>query len=407
VKLPIFSSFKKLHWSIYVLSLASGVIMAGFMMLVPLFPRYAEQLGFNEFEIGLLVAAFFIGRVMFQFPLGAVSDRAGRKLVMSASLFLFTVTTTGFAFTTMPAAMIVIRVLQGVSSAGFVVGFQAYISDRTPTQFRGFANGINSSAINLGVVAGPVLGGTLSQAYSLRAPFWAGGAMGALCFLLSLTVPAMNQGDLTEFKRSLIPRWTQVKGLARSVLTMPAFSLSIIHFLQMMGLAVSLTAAPLITAQMLGWSATDIAVALSLTGGAAVIASPFLGRLSDRRGARIPVMAGGLVFMAFESLVIYLHPGTTATMLAFLIGGAATPAYYNSFFSLIGDVTTMEERGAVAGFIGSFAEWGSIIGGSLLAPLLWRDIDVDAPMGLNFIVLMATAILALSLGPVLARRLKI
>jgi MFS family permease len=405
VRLPISSSFRKLHWSIYILSLASAVIMAGFMMLLPLFPRYAEQLGFNEFEIGLLVASFFIGRVIFQFPLGAISDRIGRKGVMSASLLLYTITTTCFALTTQPGLMIMLRILQGMASAGFVVGFQAYINDRTPTELRGFANGINSSAINLGVILGPLLGGTLSQAYTLKTPFWVGGAIVGICFLLSLVVPSMPLKVVTG--KAPVPRRQQMKELLSKVMTLPALSLSVIHFLQMMGLAITLTAAPLITAVQLGWSATDIALALGLSGAAAVIASPFLGRLSDRHGARVPVMAAGLAIMAFEALVIFLHPGNAITIGAFIIGGAGTPAYYNSFFSLVGDATIREERGTVAGFIGSFAEWGSIIGGSLIAPLLWRGVSIDAPMGLNFFLLLLTTILALSLNRTLRSRLKI
>ena len=79
------------------LGIASGVIMTGFMMLLPLLPEYADQLGFSEYEIGLLVAAFFFGRVLFQFPLGVLSDYVGRRGIMSASLLLFAAITAAYA----------------------------------------------------------------------------------------------------------------------------------------------------------------------------------------------------------------------------------------------------------------------------------------------------------------------
>ncbi|GBE57747.1 bacillibactin exporter [bacterium BMS3Abin01] len=396
-------SLKLLHWSIYVLSLASGVIMAGFMMMVPLLPGYAEQLGFNEFIIGMLVAAFFIGRVISQFPLGILSDHIGRKKVMVGSLLLFTVATAGFALTTGSSPMIALRVMQGVASAGFVVGFQAYVNDRTPTHLRGLAHGINSSAINAGVIVGPLLGGILSQRYEMTTPFWTGAALGGVCFFLSLTIPPVSDHKPFSGWRSLVPQGDKIRGLISSVLNFPALSLSLVHFLQMMSLAIMLTAAPLITAELLSWNATDIAVAMGLSGAAAVITSPFLGRLSDRKGSRLLVMAGGLCFMAFEALMIFFHPGTALTYAGFIIGGAGTPAYFNSFFSLIGDMTLQEERGAVSGFIGSFAEWGSIIGSSLLVPLLWLNFSLDTPMGVNFLILMGTAGLALLLNRPLKR----
>lgn len=400
-------SLRQLHWSIYALSLASGVIMTGFMMMLPILPAYADQLDFNEFEIGLLVAAFFLGRVIFQFPLGVVSDQVGRKLIMSGSLLLFAIATTAFTLTTDAWLMIALRLGQGLASAGFVVGFQSYVNDLTPTDFRGLAHGINSSAINAGVIVGPIIGGTLSQAYSIQAPFWAGGALGGACFLLSLTIPNITKSAPESYPGALNPAGVKIRLLLKSVLTPPAFSLSLIHFLQMMSLAIFFTAAPILTAELLSWSSADIAFALAAGGAAGAISSPFLGRLSDRQGARVWVMAGGLAIMAFQSLVIFKHPGTMYTMLGFIIGGAGTPAYFNSFFSLVGDVTLKEERGAVSGFIGSSAEWGSILGSSLVAPLLWRELNVEAPMGISIILLLVTVGVALMVKSLLQRRMAI
>jgi DHA1 family multidrug resistance protein-like MFS transporter len=380
--------------------------MAGFMMMVPLLPRYAEQLRFNDFVIGMLVAAFFIGRVAFQFPVGILSDHVGRKLVMSTALLLFTVTTAGFALTTDASFMIALRVLQGAASAGFVVGFQSYVNDRTPSTLRGLAHGINSSAINAGVIVGPLVGGLLSQRFEITTPFRAGAALGGVCFLLSLLIPPVPGRRPLDGLSIFVPSGDDIRRLFRSVLTLPALSLSLIHFLQMMSLAMFLTAAPLITAELLSWSATDIAVALGLSGAAAVLSSPFLGRLSDRPGARVLVMAGGLLFMALEAMVIFLHPGTALTLAGFIIGGAGTPAYFNAFFSLTGDVTSRAERGAVSGFIGSFAEWGSIIGSSLIVPLLWLNLGLTTPMAADLVILVTAALFALMINQPLARRFK-
>lgn len=398
-------SLRQLHWSIYALSLASGVIMTGFMMMLPILPLYASQLDFNEFEIGLLIAAFFLGRVTFQFPLGTVSDQVGRKLIMSASLLVFALATTAFTQTSDAGLMIVLRLVQGVSSAGFVVGFQSYVNDLTPREYRGLAHGINSSAINAGVIVGPIVGGTLSQAYSIQAPFWIGGALGASCFFISLTVP--NIASTSQKKPSrLKPAQERVRALMKSVLTLPVFSLSLVHFLQMMSMAIFFTAAPILTADLLTWSSADIAFALAAGGGAGAITSPFLGRLADRQGARVWVMVTGLTVMAFQSYVIFIHPGAALTLLGFIIGGAGTPAYFNSFFSLIGDVTLKQERGAVSGFIGSSAEWGSILGSSLVTPLLWRSVGVRAPMGISVILLLITVMVSLMVKSVIQRRME-
>ncbi|MFA6001377.1 MAG: MFS transporter [Thermoleophilia bacterium] len=391
----MFKQLKKLHWSIFALSFSSAVLMTGFMMLIPLLPRYADQLGFNEYEVGLIVAAFFIGRVLFQFPLGVLSDHIGRRWIMSAALLMFAITTIAYALTTNAAIMVTLRILQGVASSGFVVGSQSYINDRTPVELRGLANGVMSSAINIGVIAGPLLGGTLSQIYSIQTPFLIGGLLGGACFLLSLWIPGIQLKR--KQNKAADMRWkSRARQILSSVMRLPAFSLSLIQFFQMMGVGIFITAAPILTAEFLDWGASQIAIAFAASGVSAAILSPSLGQLADRVG-RIWVMALGLLVMALESLVVMIHPGTTLTILAFAVGGAGAPAYFNAFYSLIGDITRPHERGGVTGFIGSFGEWGSIIGSSLLTPFIWHNSGIKAAMTLDVGVFLLTLLVSVGI----------
>ncbi|MHB8859546.1 MAG: MFS transporter [Thermoleophilia bacterium] len=386
-------SLRQLHWSIYALALANGVVMTGFMMLLPLLPQYSEQLGFGEFEIGLLVAAFFVGRVLFQFPMGVLSDRIGRRGIMSASLLIFTVSTAAYALTTTIWLMMFLRMMQGVAASSLAVGSQSYINDRTPTGFRGLANGITSSAINIGVIAGPILAGVLSQSFSIQTPFWVGGVMGGMCFFLSLAIPGISGAREAAASRAAAAS-SLFKKVITSVFCLPSFSLSLIQFLSMMSIAIFLTSAPILTSELLQWSSSEIALAFAAGGAAAAISSPFLGQLSDRIG-RISVIVLGMASLTLEALIVFIHPGTPLTMLAFALGGAGTPAYFNAFYSLIGDVTIPLDRGAVTGFVGSFGEWGSIIGSSIIVPVAWRNISVSAPMAVNVLVALLTLVLAL------------
>jgi len=397
----MFKTLRQLHWSVYSLSFASGVIMTGFMMMLPLLPAYSQELGFEEFSIGLLVGAYFIGRVLFQFPLGVLSDQVGRRRLIWASLLLFTIATAAYALATDIIFMIFLRLLLGVASSTFVVTSQAFVNDLTLAGQRGLANGVMGSAINVGVIAGPLLGGILSQAYSIRAPFWVGAALGVVSLFLTLKLPRAHYAETpgvisvaVESVRFKLRRMLSV------VLSLPAFVLSLVHFLQMMGLGIILTATPVMTAETLGWSANEIALSLALGGALAAVLSPWLGSLSDRFG-RTRVMAGGLAVMAAEGIALFLHPGTAITMAALAIGGGSAPAYYNAFYSLEGDATFPRERGALTGFVGSFGEWGSIIGSSLVTPLVWRAISVSAPMAVDAALLVAAVVLAMAMRPVL------
>ena len=399
----MFKSLKQLHWSIYIISLANGVIMTGFMMVLPLLPGYASQLGFSEYAIGVLMASYFVGRVLFEFPVGIISDYIGRRLVMWAALLVFTVSTAAYALTTTAALMITFRLVQGSASSAFVVGSQAYINDVTPHELRGLANGVNSSAINAGVIAGPLLAGFLSQAYSIRTPFWIGSALAGMCFFISLAIPGAEAGLRAQLGGISI-RLAGIRELLRHVLCLPAAALSAVHFLQWMGVTIFLTIAPIITAERLGWSPELVAAALAASGAVSALSSPLLGQISDRSG-RILGIAAGLLVMALESLIVLFHPGTGLTIAAFAIGGLGAPAYFNSFLSLIGDVTASGQRGAVTGFIGSFGEWGSIIGSGLITPLLWHNINSGAPLVADVAVFLATTAFVFAARSVLIRQL--
>ncbi len=388
-------SLKKIHWSIYLLAMGSGFLMTGFLLLIPVIPVYASQHNFSDYEIGLLIGSFMLGSLLFQFPAGVLSDHIGRKQVMVGSLLLFTISTLVYSLTTEPVPLIALRFLQGIASGAYFIGFQSYINDRTPMELRGLANGVNSSAINAGVVVGPLLGGFIYEAVNIQAPFVVAGLIGLVLIPVFLAIPRVEHQEQIRQWNELLLTLGKIKQVMAPVFTPSALSLSLVHFLQLVGMTIFLISASLIASEFLGWDAGDIALAFAVNGIAAVIASPFVGKLSDREGSRVLVMFLGLMAMSVQCLVFYFHPGAALIIIGFIIGGAGTPAYYNSFFAVIGDLTRINERGAVGGFIGSFGQFGSFVGGSFIGPFLWSVFTVDTTAGICFLLVAAAAMMAI------------
>jgi MFS family permease len=387
-------SLKRIHWSIYVLASGSGFLVAGFLMLIPVIPVYAETHGFNDYQIGLLVGAFMLGRFTFQFPMGVVSDHIGRKTVMVISLLLFSISTILYALNTDAWILIGFRLIQGIASGAYFIGFQSYINDRTPTDLRGLANSLNTSAIHSGTIIGPILGGFIYEAINIRAPFLIGGFLGLFLLPVVLSVPGNARIDTIRKWGVLIPKTSSVKRVLKRIFVPQTLSLSFIHFLQLLGSTIILIAISLIAAQYLEWSAGTIALAFAFSGIASVISSPFVGRLSDRQGFRVKMVIIGLIAVAIQCLIFYFHSGTILTFIGFIVGGAGVPAYYNSFFALIGDLTQVSDRGTVGGFIGSFGEFGSFLGSSLIGPFLWTRYNIDVSVGLCFLFFSGAILLA-------------
>ena len=62
-------------WILFLLSASVGVAMIGLGIVWPLVPVYAVELGASGFQVGMIIAAFNVGRTCFNPFAGRLSDR--------------------------------------------------------------------------------------------------------------------------------------------------------------------------------------------------------------------------------------------------------------------------------------------------------------------------------------------
>ena len=66
--------------------------MLGLFMLIPVFTIYAPHLqGATPFLLGLALGSYGLTQGLLQIPFGMLSDRYGRKPLITAGLILFTI----------------------------------------------------------------------------------------------------------------------------------------------------------------------------------------------------------------------------------------------------------------------------------------------------------------------------
>ncbi len=166
------------------LFLAILTSVTGVGIVVPLLPVYARHLGASGLYVGLIFGAFSLSRSVFLPYFGRVSDRRGRKPFIIIGLLGYVVVSVAFMGFRSVEALIVVRFLQGIASAMIMPVTQAYVGDITPDGGEGFVMGLFNMSVFLGLSIGPLLGGFISESYSLHAAF---AAMGALALVGSLT----------------------------------------------------------------------------------------------------------------------------------------------------------------------------------------------------------------------------
>ncbi|UGY94374.1 MFS transporter [Streptomyces gobiensis] len=123
---------------------------------------------------------------------GKLGDLFGRKGPFLFALAVFVIGSALAGWSRSTEELTVYRALQGIGAGGLVVGAQAITADLVPPRARGRHMGLIGATLGLAVLAGPALGGFVTDHVSWRWCFYANVPLGALTFLvlaLALKLP--------------------------------------------------------------------------------------------------------------------------------------------------------------------------------------------------------------------------
>ena len=140
-----------------VLIITAFVDMVGLLMVLPLMPFYARDLGAGSLMVTVMVVSFTAAQLLSAPLWGRFSDRYGRRPALLVGLGAAAIAYVVFAFASTLWLLLLSRVVQG-AGGGTVGVIQAYVADSTEPEYRAKALGWLSAATNLGVALGPPLG---------------------------------------------------------------------------------------------------------------------------------------------------------------------------------------------------------------------------------------------------------
>lgn len=148
------------------------------------FPLLFAAEGMNVAEIGLLVALYPLVWGVGQLGTGWLSDRAGRKPLVTIGMLLQALALAIIAASTGMPGWIVGTMVLGVGSALVYPALLAVIGDVAHPLWRGRAVGIYRVWRDLGYAAGALLGGVIADALSLGAAVWGATILSAFVALV-------------------------------------------------------------------------------------------------------------------------------------------------------------------------------------------------------------------------------
>ncbi len=160
-----------------------------FSMLTPLEQQFNTRLNQGSVSFGLAFTALLVSRLIFQIPLGTLSDRRGRKLLIILGLVLMALATAPIGLVRTTWQLMVLRVFQGIASAAIAAPGFALAADLAKAGAEGQQMSIITMGFGLGVALGPLTAGLLVGAF-LELPFIVGSAIALLgAVVVAIYVP--------------------------------------------------------------------------------------------------------------------------------------------------------------------------------------------------------------------------
>ena len=370
--------------NILILSFAMVVVMLGFGMVIPIFPFYIEDMGAGGSELGLLIATSSFLEFVFGPFWGSVSDRIGRKPVLSIGMFGYALSTFLFGISTQLWMLFASRALSGILSSATVTSALAYISDNTSEKERGGGMGKLGAAMALGLILGPGVGGWLGSE-SLSLPFFiaAGVAFTSLLLILILLPESLSEdkrapaGKLYTIQVKGI--WSAISGpIGFSLFMVMLFSFALTNFESVFGLY---------ALEKFGFGPRQVGsiltvIAVVSTIGKAILTGPVTQRWGESLVIKGSLLAGSIGFLVLLWADSYL---TILLATAFFI--LSKTLLRPAAFALISKQTTAGQ-GAAMGLSNSFMSLGRIIGP------IWAGFIFD--INLNFPYLSGSALMLIS-----------
>jgi EmrB/QacA subfamily drug resistance transporter len=431
--------------SAVMIGVASGAILVPLnsTMLAVALPGVMDDFGLGASTVTALVS-LYLGSVAIALPIaGSLSDRYGARGIFLLGVLGFGAASIVATLATSFAVLEVSRVLQAASGALVSTSSAALIRATAPADRRGEAFGLFDLLVSTSAAIGPFVGGVIVGLLGWRAMFFVAVPIALLSALLvGVLLPPSESprpGAVDGSPGSVDRRPIDVPGLVLLGLAITAFLIAIraiggldstvqlIAALAVVPLLVvfvlvelreahpavdprlltrrTFTAAligvfgstvvlhgsfilvPLLVERLLGESATTSGIVLLGIAGVAAVVSPFGGRISDRRGRRIVVVAGSAVSAVGLAVLALPSAITAAAIVALLLGvvgfgnGLTSPRQAAALESV--------EPGRVGMAAGTYYTGrylGGVVGASLAGALLGATVTA-AGVSLGFVIL--------------------
>ena len=328
----------------------------GFGITIPAVPLFARDLGAKYLGIGIIGVAYGLSYTILAVPLGRLSDRIGRKWVLTFSSILALLASCIFLVAERTEHLVAARLFEGVAWGAFFPSLEASSGDLSEKIKHGKAMGLLAAVYGSGFACGTLVSGVLVENHGYQSAFLLYLLVSFLSLLLISTL-RLNHGKshseaVEQFMNCEPIRPRHTPTLLYSCLISAVYSVV---------LATVLFLFPAYAKEM-GYGVFSIGLMLTVFWIFRITSFLTLGHVSDTIG-RKTVLVPALAAMTVASALLVLGGLTLFSSIVLL--GVSTGAIFPVTIALISDNVSRNQRCTAMGYFEAASA-----GGQMVAPLI-------------------------------------
>lgn len=344
-------------------------ICHGLVTIGPFFPLFIKKLGGGTFEIGTIYLISFFFALLFQIPIGKLSDKYGRKWFLIFGYVILLLVPLMYSIIEEMYPLPFIAALGGIGASMVTPTTYAFITDYSSSEERGFAYGLFQTIIGVSGFSGPILAAYLVQNGGFDLLFYVVSITTCigLIFLFCLREKPVKITEETEKNYGILDA-LKIIALRRN--------LRFFFFVAFLGSIFSsfwIAFLPLYAVDVIGISTLNLGILYSAIEIAKTMGTFFGGFIADRYDKK-----NTLVFSEFIMATVFMLALATnfyhLLIISFylnLLKGVGGPAGS----AIISESMPSELRGTIWGYFLSFMQIGGFISPLLIA-YLWLSFGI-------------------------------
>lgn len=410
-------------------SLAFLMVTLDALVVVTALPAIHASLGGTAGGLQWIVNAYNLSFAAGIVTAAAVGDRFGRKRVFLAGLVTFTIASIACALAPTLGWLVAFRAVQGLGGAILAPVGLTLVSEAFPPTKRGAAIGIWGGIAGIGVAAGPLLGGAVTQGLDWHWVFWINVPVGigvvlGCAALTGETYGARRRLDLSgmllaaaslavgvdALTQAPTEGWTSARTLgllaiagvclagfvareryaAAPMIPLGLFrirSFAAANLAQLCNAGAIFSAAYIMSEYFqLGRGDSPLGTGLRLLPWTVtpLLVAPLAGSLSDRIGARALAVPGLLMQAAGFAAIVVLAGGTypwAAYIVPFVVAGVGVSLALPTLpAAALGAVGTLQV-GAASGVVNTGQRVGAVVGVAVITAVFTAHGTLATPTG--------------------------